>query len=173
MHVNCRKTAATLIRETRRMSFWFDQSLVARLPSFQMKYLGLQLASRPLTKGEWQPVLDKAINLIPPCRDMIRRDGRLILIKNVILARPVHQLVVANAPSGMLEEIVKRIRAFFLQASKKSMEGGASCIGKQSVNQLAMEDWERNEEIEDSFVWNGGFCFFDREWRKIGTVLCQ
>jgi hypothetical protein len=37
---------------------------------------------------------------------MIARPGRLILIKNVVLARLVHQLLVVDAPVWLLEEVI-------------------------------------------------------------------
>jgi hypothetical protein len=46
-------------------------------------------------------------------RGMLARSGRLVLIKSVILARPVHQLLVADAPMWLLEEINRWIKAFF------------------------------------------------------------
>jgi hypothetical protein len=46
-------------------------------------------------------------------KGMIARAGRLTLIKAVITARPIHQLVVEDAPAWLLEEVTKWLRAFF------------------------------------------------------------
>jgi hypothetical protein len=68
------------------------------LGNFPIKYLGLQLALRPLTKAQWQPALDKIINFMPAWqRGMIAQKGRLVLIKTVVAAKPIHQLMVAEA----------------------------------------------------------------------------
>ena len=87
---------------------------------FLIKYLGLQLALRPLSKAEWQPMLDMAVNLVPPwMKSLIARVGRLILVKSVLSARPVHHLLVANAPVWLLQEIEKNMRAFLWQVRRK------------------------------------------------------
>jgi hypothetical protein len=54
--------------------------------------------------GQWQPLIDQVIHCVPAWqRGMIQKSGRLILIKSVISARPVHQLMVAEAPAWVLE----------------------------------------------------------------------
>jgi hypothetical protein len=74
----------------------------------------LQLSPGQITKADWQPVLDQVLALMPTWwRGMLARSGRLVLIKSVILARPVHQLLVADAPMWLLEEINRWIKAFF------------------------------------------------------------
>jgi hypothetical protein len=78
---------------------------------------------RPLTKAEWQPLLDQVIKSVPAWqRGLVRREGRLVLINSVVAARAVHQLVVAEAPIWLLEEINKWMRAFFW-AGKMKCEG--------------------------------------------------
>jgi hypothetical protein len=54
---------------------------------------------------------------------MIQKSGRPILIKSVRSARHIHQLMVAEAPTWVLKELVKWMRAFFL-AGKKEVNGG-------------------------------------------------
>ncbi|KAM0856861.1 hypothetical protein ACQ4PT_048828 [Festuca glaucescens] len=58
LRINYRKTTATLIRGgevEERITSVLDCQLV----NFPIRYLGLQLALRPLTKAEWQPMIDK------------------------------------------------------------------------------------------------------------------
>jgi hypothetical protein len=63
---------------------------------------------------------------------MIQKSGRLILIKSVISARPVHQLMVAEAPAWVLEELVKWMRAFFW-AGKKEVNGGQCLVAWDTI----------------------------------------
>jgi hypothetical protein len=52
-------------------------------------------------------------------RGLLERSGRLTLIKSVIMARPIHQILVAEAPAWLLEEINKWPgTSFGLQKSK-------------------------------------------------------
>jgi hypothetical protein len=65
LKVNFRKTTATLIRGSTEQEEETVQILGCEAAKFPIKYLGLQLALRPLTKAEWQPLLDKVIKCVP------------------------------------------------------------------------------------------------------------
>jgi hypothetical protein len=84
LHVNYRKTTATLICGS------------IEAGERVKEVLGCELANFPA----WQ-------------HGMIARAGRLVLIKAVISARPVHPLLVEDAPMWLLEEVAKWLRAFF------------------------------------------------------------
>jgi hypothetical protein len=99
LRINYRKTSATMIRGTARDRNLARNMLRCAIVPFPIRYLGLQLALRPLTKAEWQPVLDRVIEFIPAWqRGLIQKQGRSVLIKSVIAAKPVHHLLVADAP---------------------------------------------------------------------------
>ena len=69
---------------------------------------------RPLTRDEWQPWVDRVIEFVPGWqRGLIERAGRLTLIKTVITAKPVHQLLVIDAPIWAIKEVEKWLKAFF------------------------------------------------------------
>ncbi|KAK1601250.1 hypothetical protein QYE76_017578 [Lolium multiflorum] len=65
LHVNFRKTTATMIRGTREEEERTSTILGCDLAAFSIRYLGLQLALRPLTKAEWQPLLDQVTKSVP------------------------------------------------------------------------------------------------------------
>jgi hypothetical protein len=114
LRVNYRRTTATLIRGTHEEEEMTTHILGCELARFPIKYLGLQLALRPLTKAEWQPMLDQVIKCVPAWqRGLIQREGRLVLVNSVVAARAVHQMVIAEAPAWLLEEINSWMRAFF------------------------------------------------------------
>ncbi|KAM0853896.1 hypothetical protein ACQ4PT_050778 [Festuca glaucescens] len=134
LHVNFRKTTATLIRGTHEEEEERTTRILGcELARFPIRYLGLQLALRPLTKAEWQPLLDQVIKCVPAWqRGLIRREGRLVLINSVVAARAVHQMVVAEAPVWLLEEINKWMRAFFW-AGKDEVHGGQCLVAWRSI----------------------------------------
>ncbi|KAM0919247.1 hypothetical protein ACQ4PT_008360 [Festuca glaucescens] len=135
LRVNYAKTAATLIRGEEEDGDRVRSILGCALTDFPIKYLGLQLALRPLTRNEWQPVLDKTLNCIPAWqRGLIARQGRLVLIKCVVMARPVHHLLVADAPTWLLEEVVKWIRSFFW-TGKRTVNGGQCLVAWEEISQ--------------------------------------
>jgi hypothetical protein len=107
LRVNLRKTTATLIRGTPEEEERTTRIVGCELARFTIRYLGLQLALRPLTKAEWQPLLDQVIKCVPSWqRGLIRREGRLVLINSVVAARAVHQMVVAEAQYGSWRTLI-------------------------------------------------------------------
>jgi hypothetical protein len=66
--VNYRKTSATLIREHEGDAERVAEMLVCEVVGFPMKYLSMQLPLRPLTKAEWQPLIDQVIYCVPAWR---------------------------------------------------------------------------------------------------------
>lgn len=97
------------------------RKLRCRIEPFLIRYLGLQLALRPLTKAEWQPMVDAAVAFIPAWqRGLISCEGRLVLNKSVIAVKPVHHLLVSD-----VEEIEKWTRAF---SSGKEEVNGEQCL---------------------------------------------
>jgi hypothetical protein len=58
LKVNYRKTIATLIRGSEEDKARVTEILGCEVAEFPIKFLGLQLSLRPLTKAEWQPMLD-------------------------------------------------------------------------------------------------------------------
>jgi hypothetical protein len=88
--------------------------LNCQITELPIRYLGLPLALRPLTKSQWQPLLDATVRIVPAwMRGMIARPGRLVLVKYVMAARPLHQLLILEAPVWLLEEIGKSMRGFY------------------------------------------------------------
>ncbi|KAM0860055.1 hypothetical protein ACQ4PT_046780 [Festuca glaucescens] len=65
LRVNHRKTTATMIRGTEEELDRTKEIIGCRSENFPIKYLGLQLALRPLTKAEWQPLLDAVVHTLP------------------------------------------------------------------------------------------------------------
>lgn len=54
---------------------------------------------------------------------MVAREGRLILIKSVIAAKPIHQLLITEALAWLLEEVNKWMLSFFWAAKDKVNDG--------------------------------------------------
>ena len=101
--------------------------------AFPCKYLGMQLAIRTLSRAEWQPMLDQAKSFAPAWqRGLIHRPGRLVLVKSVISAKPIHHFMVTEAPVWVLEEIEQWMRGFFW-AGKEKAHGGQCLIAWDAV----------------------------------------
>ncbi|KAM0830034.1 hypothetical protein ACQ4PT_066498 [Festuca glaucescens] len=133
LHVNFRKTTATLIRGGSQERELVADMLHCPISEFPICYLGLQLSLRPLTKAQWQPMLDAAVRIVPAWqRGLIAKPGRLTLVKAVMSARPIHHLLIAEAPRWLLEEINKGMRGFFW-AGKDRANGGQCLVAWERV----------------------------------------
>ena len=92
------------------------------------KYLGLQLTIKQLTKDEWQPMLGLVRKFIPGWqRRLTQRFDMLVLVKSVIVARPVDQLLVLDVPFWVVDDMNKWMCSFFW-AGKEKVNGG-QCLG--------------------------------------------
>ena len=99
LKVNYRKSLAILIRGDQEDRDRVAGLLQCGLAEFPCKYLGLRLAIRSLTRAEWMPMLDLVRKVIPAWqRGLIQRPSRLVLVQSVIVARPVHHLMITDAP---------------------------------------------------------------------------
>jgi hypothetical protein len=127
LQVNYAKTSATVIRGTAEDETRIGEQLGCACVPFPIRYLGLQLALRPLTRAGWQPLLDSAVKLVPSWqRGFIQRAGRLVLIKTVMTARPIHHIMVDGPPAWVVEEINKHLRSFFWVGNKEAT--GGNCL---------------------------------------------
>jgi hypothetical protein len=127
LHVNYAKTSATVIRGGEQTKDLIVDTLRCSIKDFPIKYLGLQLALRPLTKAQWQPLIDATTHLVPAWqRGLIAKPGRLVLIKAVMCARPTHNLLISEAPAWLIQEVEKRLRGFFWAGSEKA--NGGQCL---------------------------------------------
>uniref|UniRef100_A0A453JT76 Reverse transcriptase zinc-binding domain-containing protein n=1 Tax=Aegilops tauschii subsp. strangulata TaxID=200361 RepID=A0A453JT76_AEGTS len=103
------------------------------MDKFPCKYLGLQLSIWQLTRAEWQPIVDNVLNFLPGWqRGLITRAGRLVLVHDVVMARPTHHLLVADAPKWAVECVNKRCRAFFWEGTEQ-IHGGQCLVSWQKV----------------------------------------
>ena len=118
---------AVLIRGTQEDQNRIATILQCAIGKFPCKYLGIPLSINQLTKNDWQPLLDQVKKFIPAWqKGLIHRPGRLVLIKSVVSARPIHQLMILEAPAWVFEEINGWMPSFFWAGKEKS--NGGQCL---------------------------------------------
>jgi hypothetical protein len=153
LHDNYKKSSTTLIRGSEDDKLLTETTLGCLLVNFLINYLGLLLALCLLTKAQSQLALDKIIGfMLAWQRGMIARQGRLILIKMVVAAKAIQQLLVADAPVWMLEEIEKWQQGFFW-AGKESTNGGQCLVAQNSVcKPYTLLGFDANKEKNISYA---------------------
>jgi hypothetical protein len=184
LKVNYSKTAATLIRGSDQDKQRVTEILQCAITEFPIRYLGLQLALRPLTKAQWQPMLDAAMKIVPAWqRGLIQRPGHLVLVKAVMAARYVHHLIITEAPSWLHDEFNKSLRGFFWAAKEranggqclvnwnqicKPLEFGGLGVKNTRIQSLALRvRWEWLRRTDTSRPWQGLPMIKDEKAREV------
>jgi hypothetical protein len=68
---------------------------------FPCKYLGLQLSVKKLTKNQWFALIERIADQLPGWKAaLIHPTGRAVLIKAVLTAIPIYQLIALVCQMG-------------------------------------------------------------------------
>lgn len=74
------------------------------ISEFLCKYLGLPLSLRRLTKTDLQPYLDKIADALPAWKaSLMVTSGRLVLVRAVLTAIPLHLLITLDVPKWFVK----------------------------------------------------------------------
>ena len=143
LKVNFAKSSAILIRSNEDNEILVRSMVPWQIANFPCKYLGLQLSIKHLTRSDWQPIVDMALKILLGWqRGLVTRPGRLILVNQVMRARPTHHLLVAEAPKWALDKVDSGCRAFFGPTPIIFMEESARWHGRGSVGRNIWVGWE-------------------------------
>ena len=113
LRVNYLKSSAVMIHGDASDRDRVAALLQCNMGTFPCKYLGLQLAIHQLSRADWQPMVDQAKHCAPAWqRGLLQRSGRLVLVKSVVAAKPIHHFMIAEAPAWVLEDIDQWMCAF-------------------------------------------------------------
>jgi hypothetical protein len=91
-----------------------QERLPCRLEDFPIKYLGLPLSIRKLTRPQLQPLIDKLATHLPRWRaDLMTRAGRTVHVQFVLTSTVVYHAMTLDIPSWAIKAIDK-IRCSYL-----------------------------------------------------------
>lgn len=100
---------------------------------FPITYLGIPLSLRKPTAAQMQPLIDKARGKLPTWKaKLMPKAGRLALVKSVLNAIPVHQLLVLAPPKKSSKELEK-IERGFLWEGRAEAKGGNCHVNWRKV----------------------------------------
>ncbi|CAM0911087.1 unnamed protein product [Alopecurus aequalis] len=101
--------------------------------SFPCTYLGLPLSDQRLRKSDLQPYLDKLAGKVKGWnKGSFSLDARLLLVKHVISAMHIHQLLVIDPPAWLIKAIDK-LRRGFLWCNRELSTGGKCLVRWTSI----------------------------------------
>jgi hypothetical protein len=84
-----------------------------QLAPFSVKYLGIPLSTRRLSAVAFEPLVERLADKLPTWRaSMMPRAGHLALIRSVLAAIPLHQLIVLGLNKKTLKQVNKILRGF-------------------------------------------------------------
>uniref|UniRef100_A0A453NMC6 Reverse transcriptase zinc-binding domain-containing protein n=1 Tax=Aegilops tauschii subsp. strangulata TaxID=200361 RepID=A0A453NMC6_AEGTS len=94
---------------------------VVELP---ITYLGIPLTLRRPSAAQLQPLVDSVAARLPTCKAwLMNKAGRLALVKSVLSAIPVHQLLAFTPPKKTLKQLEKIQRGFLWAGRAVANEG--------------------------------------------------
>ena len=90
---------------------------------FSIKYLGVPLGGKPLTKGYRENIKEKLLKKLSSWKyQNISKGGKLTLLKASLASLPTYQLSVFKAPTSIYKEIEITKGIFFGEAKKIPMQ---------------------------------------------------
>lgn len=124
LHVNMAKSFAIPIRCDEEQSAIISNNIQCDIKTFPCRYLGLPLSIRRLNKTDLQPILNKVADSLPGWKAaLMAKSGRLIVVRFVITAMPIHLLIALDVPKWFIKAVDKYRRGF-LWAGRKDAKGG-------------------------------------------------
>ncbi|WVZ50362.1 hypothetical protein U9M48_001621 [Paspalum notatum var. saurae] len=121
---NIRKCSMTLIHCEEQDIAVVHNSLPCKVQDFPCRYLGLPLSVKKLPKAGFYELIDKVADKLPGWKaSMINPAGRVTLVRVVLSAIPIYQLLALELPKWVIKAIDK-IRRAFLWKGRKEINGG-------------------------------------------------
>jgi hypothetical protein len=111
--VNFTKSSATLLRCDREKVAPIIEQFGCPIVDMPFTYLGIPLLLRRPTAAQLQPLVDGIASRLPTWKaGLLQRVGRLALVKSVLSAIPVHQLIAYAPPKKAIKQIISIQRGF-------------------------------------------------------------
>jgi hypothetical protein len=126
LHTNILKSSATPIRCSEEERGIIAQHLLCPVKDFPIPYLGVPLSICKLRVQNLQPLIDNLHNKLSGWRaGLLSKGDRLVLVKSVLAATPIHIMLATDIPKLIKDAIIKCQRTFFWANGRD--DGGGSC----------------------------------------------
>lgn len=110
-----------------------SQILGCNLGAFPFVYLGIPLRHINMSRGDWQPLIDKfAYRLAGWKGNCLSRGGRLTLLNSVLTSLPLYYMSYFRLPQWVIQKI-DQIRRGFLWKGAVYAHGSSSLISWETV----------------------------------------
>jgi hypothetical protein len=124
LRVNFTKSSATPLRCNPEETALIMEQLGCPLANLPITYLGIPLTIRRPTAAQLQPIVDNIAGRLPVWKaGLMNKAGRLAMVKSVLCAIPIQQLLVYAPPKKSLK-MIEKIKRGFLWAGRAAANGG-------------------------------------------------
>jgi hypothetical protein len=132
LHSNFLKSSITPIHCSDEDAGALSAMLGCPVVHFPCRYLGMPLSDRRLHKADLQPAIDKLSGKVKGwIHGSFSIDARLVLVKQVLAAMPVFQMLAIAPPIWLTKAMDKIARGFFW--TKEELVPSGKCLVKWSL----------------------------------------
>jgi hypothetical protein len=133
LHTNFAKCSVSPIACSEEEALEAATVMECQLAPFPVRYLGILLSIRRLSAEALQPLVDTIADRLPLWKaSMMTKAGRLALVKSVLMAIPLHQIIVLGLSKKTLKQVEKIVRGF-LWAGRADANGGHRHVNWEMV----------------------------------------
>ncbi|KAM0874368.1 hypothetical protein ACQ4PT_037473 [Festuca glaucescens] len=127
LHTNFLKSSATPIRCSTEERQVIAEQLLCHVKDFPIPYLGVPLSIWKLRAQDLQPLIVNLHGKLSGwCAGLLSKGDRLVLIKSVLAATPIHIMLATDMPKAISEAIIKCQRTFFWANGHN--DSGGNCV---------------------------------------------
>lgn len=147
LRVNYNKSSATMLNCVPGDETMITERLGCQIAELPLTYLGIPLTLRRPTSAQLQPLVNKAAAKLPTWKSqLMNKAGRLAMVKSVLSAMSIHQIMVIDPPRKP-SRCSRRFReAFFGRGVLKrvvdtAMLAGVQCADPYPLVASAFRTW--------------------------------
>jgi hypothetical protein len=131
---NMTKSSVSPIQCSAAITAELQEHLACRVEHFPVKYMGLLLSLKKLTKTQLQPIIDHMADLPTWKADLMTKAGHAIQVQFVLTATIIYQAMALDLPQWMFKAIDK-IRRGYMWRGRKEAKGGHCLLAWPKVTQ--------------------------------------